>query len=67
VLLLLPFGFVLEVLEELEFDSVVLPFASVVLWCFLCFFVVVVSPFASVEVLLLVELCIVSELPVLPD
>jgi hypothetical protein len=56
-----------EVEVLLELESVVLPFASVVLWCFLCFFVVVVSPLASVDVVLLVELCVVSELPVLPD
>lgn len=46
-------------LEEL-FCSVVLPFASVALWCFLCFFVVVVSPLASVELEVLVALCVVS-------
>jgi hypothetical protein len=55
--------------EELEFMSVLLPVvASVDLWCFLCFFVVVVSPLASVEVELLVELWVLSEVePVLPD
>jgi hypothetical protein len=52
---------VVELLEELEFVSVLaLPFASVALWCFLCFLVVVVLPFASVDVEVLVVLCVVS-------
>ena len=56
---------VVEVVEVL-LESVVLPFASVDFWCFLCFLVVVVSPFASVEVVVLVALCVVSVFGVLP-
>lgn len=59
-------GFVDVVVEEL-FVSVVLPFASVDLWCFLCFLVVVVLPSASVDVEVLVALCVVSLPAVLPD
>lgn len=49
-------------LEEL-LVSVELPFVSVDLWCFLCFFVIVVLPLASVDVVVLLELCMVSLLP----
>ena len=52
---------VVELLEVLDLVSVLsLPFASVVLWCFLCFLVVVVLPLASVDVELVVWLCVVS-------
>jgi hypothetical protein len=61
--LLVLFGFV-EVVLVLELvESVELPLASIDLWCFLCFLVVVVLPFASVELVVLavlVELCAVS-------
>lgn len=56
-----------EVLLLVELFVSVVPFASLFLWCFLCFFVVVVSPFASVEVCVLVELLVVSVEPALPD
>jgi hypothetical protein len=49
------------------FVSVEFPLASVVFLCFLCFFVVVVSPLASVEVEVVVELCAVSVLLGLED
>jgi hypothetical protein len=66
VVLVLPLGSVVEVVDECV-ASVVLPFASVDLWCFLCFFVVVVSPLASVDVVVLVALCVVSVFGALPD
>jgi hypothetical protein len=48
--------------------SVLLPLASVLLWCFLCFLVVVVLPLASVEDWVVVALWVVSLEPLaLPD
>ena len=51
----------MEVLDEV-LESVVLPLASVDLWCFLCFLVVVWLPLASVWVCVVVVLCVVSVL-----
>jgi hypothetical protein len=42
-------GVVVELLLDEVLESVALPLASVDLWCFLCFLVVVWLPFASVE------------------
>ena len=64
---LLLFGVVELLLLDEVLESVALPLASVDLWCFLCFLVVVWLPLASVEVVEVVVLCVVSVLGVLED